>query len=203
MKIRSSFVSNSSSCSFIIYKHGLSSIQIKYLENMDRFLLGQVGIEQDKDGNLPLTFIPRMSEEDIKGELEDWKKYVKRGDYQLDDNDKERIARYNEAIKGKTLIFSTAECLSYPQLFLSLLGIPDNNVKEFVYIGSGSPANGDKEWIETLEKEYKEFLESLIAYAVNHLDSNGKFHPDSKGERIHPEVAKKLLLYRKYSVFGD
>lgn len=180
MKIRSSFVSNSSSCNFVIYKEGLSSTQINYLSNMDYFLEKILECDLGRD----LLFTPMADAETRK----DW------------GNDYDRLKICKEAENGECIIFSTGSNESYPEMFLALLGIPDNNVKEFGYIGDGTPLEENLEyWIKSFETDFKEQFKKMIEFAIKHLDATGKFYPEEEN-RISQEMAKKLL-FKKYSVF--
>lgn len=188
MKIRSSFVSNSSSCNFVIYKEGLSSTQINYLSNMDYFL-GKI-LEFDLD--IDLLFTPIVDAETRK----EWE-----NDYIGDEVNQDRLKICREAEKGKCIIFSTCSNESYPEIFLALLGIPDNNVKEFGYIGDGAALEANLEdWIKTFERDFKEQLKKMIEFATKHLDATGKFYPEEEENRISQTIAKKLL-FKKYSIF--
>jgi hypothetical protein len=165
---------------------------LKFLENPEDFLISVVGINQ------PLyNFIFRLQYNDMQESLSDL----------IYENNKEQNdikQAYADALGGKCFLFSQMHNETYPQLFLSLLGIPNDNVAPFGYIGDGAPPNSNKEWLELFENhpQSKKFLDMLITFATKHIDKNGQYHIDEMENRIDRETAKHILLNSSYTAFG-
>jgi hypothetical protein len=154
---------------------------------MDYFLEKILECDLSRD----LLFTPMVDAETRK----EWE-----NDYIGDEQNQDRLKICKEAEKNECIIFSTCSNESYPEMFLALLGIPDNNVKEFGYIGDGTPLEENLEyWIKSFETDFKEQFKKMIEFATKHLDATGKFYPEEEN-RISQEMAKKLL-FKKYSVF--